>query len=99
MAGRHITDAGTIALAFVILEFVGNDTSGACHSYEFGHEGGCYQRSSEPPSISVCGGHEVIGELNVRVHSVGGVVPPDDRWEVVNKGRIKVRVLLIVGFE
>ena len=66
VAGRHITDAETIALALVIREFVGNDRSGACHSYEFGCEGGWCQRSSEPPSVSVCGGREAMGEPNIR---------------------------------
>jgi len=66
VARRHITDAGTIALAFVIREFMGNDRGGACHSYEFGHEGGWCWCSSEPPSVSVCGGRVAIGEPNVR---------------------------------
>ena len=39
VAGRHITDVGTVALALVIREFMGNDRSRACHSYEFGREG------------------------------------------------------------
>ena len=66
VAGRHITDAGTITLALVIREFVGNDRSGAYHSYEFGREGGWCQRSSEPPSVSVYGGREVAGEPSVQ---------------------------------
>ena len=39
VAERHITDDGTIALALVIREFMGNDKSEAYQSYEFGHEG------------------------------------------------------------
>ena len=66
VAGRHITNAGTIALALVIWEFMGGGRSRASHSYEFGHEGGWRQRSLEPPSISVHGGHEAVGEPNVR---------------------------------
>ena len=75
VAGRHITNAGTIALALVIWEFVGDGRSGACHSYEFGREEGWCQRSSEPPSASVCGGREAIGEPNVRCSWRGSCGP------------------------
>ena len=75
VVGRHIPDARTIALALVIQEFVGNDRSGAYHSYEFGHEGGWCQHSSEPPSASVCGGREAIGEPNVRCSLRGWCSP------------------------
>ena len=86
MAGHHINDARTIALALIIREFMGNDRSEAYHSYEFGREWGSCRRPSEPLSASIRGG-------------VGGAVPPGDQWEIVNKGRVKVRVLLTVGFE
>ena len=39
VAGRHVTDAGTVALALVIREFVESGRSAACHSHEFGCEG------------------------------------------------------------
>ena len=39
VVGRHITDDGTIALALVIREFMGNNKSEAYQSYEFGREG------------------------------------------------------------
>ena len=53
VAGRHVTDDGTVALALVMREFVGNDRSEACHSYEFGREWGWCQCPSEPPSIGI----------------------------------------------
>ena len=66
VAGRHITDARTIALALIIQEFVGNDRSKACHSYEFRREWGSCRRPSEPLSASIHGGCEAIGELTIR---------------------------------
>ena len=60
--GRHIADAGIVALALTIREFMGNGRNIACHSHELGREGGWCQHSLEPPSVCVHGGHEALGE-------------------------------------
>ena len=55
-------DAGAVALALIIREFVESGRSIACHSHEFGCEGGWRQHPSEPLSVHIRGGHEAVGE-------------------------------------
>ena len=78
MAGCHVADAGTIALALVIWEFVESGKSIACHSHEFGCEGGWHQHPSKPPSIHIYRGREAIGEPVVWWLRYDNVVPPDN---------------------
>ena len=99
MAGHHVTDARTIALALTIREFMGNGRNATCHSHEPLDREGVSDDSSvgdmaphHRPSRE-CAMADALGQPPVVVESAQTHIPLDPRAEALVSAQAHVEEL------